>query len=38
VADLLPLLSAAEGAEREDQALRERLAQVVRLRTLLGGG
>ena len=38
VADLLPLLSAAEGAERDDQARRERLSQVARLRTLLGGG
>ena len=38
VADLLPLLSAAEGSERADQARTERLAQVVRLRTLLGGG
>ncbi len=38
VADLLPLLSAAEDAERADQARTERLAQVVRLRSLLGGG
>ena len=38
VADLLPLLSAAEDAGRADQARTERLAQVVRLRSLLGGG
>ena len=38
VADLRPLLSAAEDAERADQARTERLAQVVRLRSLLGGG
>ena len=38
VADLLPLLSAAEDAERADQARTERLAQVVRLRSVLGGG
>ena len=38
VADLLPLLAAAEAAERAGQARAERLAQVVRLRSLLGGG
>jgi enoyl-CoA hydratase/carnithine racemase len=38
IADLLPLLSAAEGADRDEQAVAERLAQVDRLRSLLGGG
>jgi enoyl-CoA hydratase/carnithine racemase len=38
IADLLPLLSAAEGAGREDQAAAERHTQVRRLRALLGGG
>lgn len=38
VAALLPLLAAAEGADRPTQAAAERSAQVARLRTLLGGG
>ena len=37
VAELLPLLSGAEGASRNDQAVAERRAQVTRLRALLGG-
>lgn len=38
VRDLLPLLRSAESLERDAQAERERLAQVGRLRALLGGG
>lgn len=38
VRDLLPLLAAAEGADRAAQARAERHAQVARLRSLLGGG
>ena len=38
VAGLLPLLRAAEGASRDEQAAAERHAQVRRLRALLGGG
>jgi enoyl-CoA hydratase/carnithine racemase len=38
VRDLLPLLASAERADRAEQARIERLAQVGRLRTLLGGG
>ncbi len=37
IADLLPLLAEAEGASRSDQAAAEQLAQVKRLRALLGG-
>ena len=37
VAALKPLLSAAEGADRSEQAVAERTAQVLRLRALLGG-
>ena len=37
IADLLPLLAGAEGASRTDQAAAERVAQVKRLRALLGG-
>jgi enoyl-CoA hydratase/carnithine racemase len=38
IADLLPLLSGAEAASRDEQAKAERDAQVGRLRALLGGG
>lgn len=38
VGALLPLLAAAEGADRVGQAAAERQAQVARLRSLLGGG
>jgi enoyl-CoA hydratase/carnithine racemase len=37
IADLLPVLASAETAHRGDQARVERMAQVGRLRTLLGG-
>jgi enoyl-CoA hydratase/carnithine racemase len=37
VRDLMPLMASAEGAERTEQARIERLAQVGRLRSLLGG-
>jgi enoyl-CoA hydratase/carnithine racemase len=38
VGDLLPLLAGAESAGRPEQARAERVAQVRRLRALLGGG